>query len=172
NEPPCSILQASKLVGNETFKNILAINSISKRSSAPSLRSGFIAGDSEILKDYLVYRTYLGCAMPLPMQYASAVAWSDEEHVELARFEYKRNFELAKEILGITPSKATFYIWLEVDDELAFTKELYEKYNVLVLPGSFLGRDKIGTGYVRVALVENEFNTKEALLRISEFRNK
>ena len=166
--PPPSLLEASVEVGNSDFKNILVVNSISKRSSAPGLRSGFIAGDEEILRDYLRYRTYVGCASPLPLQMAAAKAWGDESHVIEFRRKYAKNFKLAKEILGITPPLATFYIWLEVDDDLEFTKRLYKDYNVKVLPGSFLGREGIGRGYVRIALVYEELETKEALMRIKE----
>ena len=164
--PPPSLLEASIKAGNEKFKNILVMNSISKRSSAPGLRSGFIAGDSSILKGYLQYRTYIGCAVPLPLQKAAAIAWNDENHTEEFRKTYKQNFELAKEILGIEIPQATFYIWLEVENELEFTKKLYETQNIKVLPGSFLGRNGAGKGYVRIALVENVEKTKEALLRI------
>lgn len=164
--PPPSLLEASIKAGNKDFKNILVMNSISKRSSAPGLRSGFIAGDAEILKGYLQYRTYIGCAVPLPLQKAAAIAWNDEKHTEEFRKIYKKNFELASEILGLKIPEATFYIWLEVDDELEFTKKLFELQNVKVLPGSFLGRNGAGKGYVRIALVENEQKTKEALNRI------
>ena len=83
DKPTPSLLNASILEGNVDFKNILVINSISKRSSAPGLRSGFIAGDAEILKEYMVYRTYVGCASPLPLQHAASVAWTDQKHVEV-----------------------------------------------------------------------------------------
>jgi N-succinyldiaminopimelate aminotransferase len=166
DEKPVSILEASKKVGNKDFKNILAINSISKRSSAPSLRSGFIAGDKQILKDYLLYRTYVGCASPLPLQKAAAVAWSEDSHTEEFRKEYRKNFELAKEILGIEIPKATFYIWLEVDDDIEFTKNLWLEESVKVMPGSFMSRNGVGKGFVRIALVYDEESTKEALLRI------
>jgi aspartate/methionine/tyrosine aminotransferase len=166
---PNSLLEASKSVGNNNFKNILVMNSISKRSSAPGLRSGFIAGDSEILTQYMKYRTYVGAAIPLPLQYSAAVAWSDEEHVKLFQQNYKENFIIAKEILGCNIPNATFYIWLEVKDELDFTKELYKKKNIKVLPGSFLGRDGLGKGYIRIALVENPKKTKEVLSRMKEF---
>ncbi|BBG65225.1 N-succinyl-L,L-diaminopimelate aminotransferase alternative [Hydrogenimonas sp.] len=166
--PPPSILQASIEADNPTFRNVLAINSVSKRSSAPGLRSGFIAGDDTILKRYMRYRTYVGCASPLPLQAAAAAAWSDEEHVMGFRAKYRGNFELAREILGIEVPEATFYIWLEVGDELEFTKRLYERYNVKVLPGSFLGREGVGQGYVRIALVEEASRTVDALKRIKE----
>ena len=165
-EPLPSLLNASIEVGNVAFKNILVINSISKRSSAPGLRSGFIAGDAQILKAYMVYRTYVGCASPLPLQHAAAVAWADQEHVAVFREKYKKNFEVAKEVLGINAPKATFYIWLKVDDEIAFTTRLYKEYNLKVIPGSYLGREGEGQGYVRLALVYEEDKTREALERI------
>ncbi|MDD3602087.1 MAG: succinyldiaminopimelate transaminase [Sulfurovum sp.] len=164
--PLPSLLNASIEVGNTEFKNILVINSISKRSSAPGLRSGFIAGDKQILKEYMVYRTYVGCASPLPLQYAAAAAWSDQAHVEVFREKYIENFRLAKEILGIPMPEATFYIWLKVEDEIGFTVKLYKNYNLKVLPGSFLGRKEEGKGYVRLALVYEKDKTAQALKRI------
>ena len=166
---PASLLEASILVGNESFKNVLVMNSISIRSSAPGLRSGFIAGDAEILKEYLQYRTYVGCASPVPLQEAAAVAWNDQEHVAGFRKIYKKNFEIANEILGIKIPEATFYIWLEVNDELEFTRNLYKEKNVKVLPGSFLGRNGLGKGYIRIALVENEEKTRDVLTRLKDF---
>ena len=165
-EPLPSLLNASIEVGNESFKNVLVINSVSKRSSAPGLRSGFIAGDAEILKEYMVYRTYVGCASPLPLQYAAAVAWADQEHVAGFRAKYIKNFEIAKDVLGLNAPEATFYIWLKVDDEINFTTKLYKEYNLKVIPGSFLGREGEGQGYVRLALVYEAELTREALERI------
>ena len=168
-----SLLEAATYAGNPTFKNVLVINSISKRSSAPGLRSGFIAGDEAILKEYMKYRTYVGCASPLPLQSAAAAAWNDEAHVESSRKIYKKNFEIAQKILGTEIPKATFYLWIEVKNALAFTKKLYQNYNVKVLPGEYLAREDAkgqnpGIGYIRIALVENEDKTKEALQRIKE----
>ncbi len=171
--PVPSLLEAAKTVGNESLKNILVINSISKRSSAPGLRSGFIAGDQEILKEYMKYRTYIGCASPLPLQYAAALAWSEESHVQSSREIYCQNFAIAKKILGTEIPEATFYLWIDVGDALTFTQKLYEKYNVKVLPGEFLARkdakgQNSGVGYIRIALVESPEKTKEALMRIKE----
>ncbi len=163
-----SLLEASLSFGNDKFKNILILNSISKRSSSPGLRSGFIAGDEEILNGYAKYRTYTGCAVPLPLQHAAAVAWSDEKHVEENRQKYRKNFEIAKKILNIDIPEATFYIWLEVDNDIEFTKRLYKEKNVKVIPGSFLSRDNQGKTNVRIALVEDEEKTKEALTRVAE----
>jgi len=170
DEPLPSLLNASLEVGNKNFQNILVINSVSKRSSAPGLRSGFIAGDAEILKRYMVYRTYVGCASPLPLQHAAAVAWADQDHVSVFREKYKQNFEVAKEVLGINAPEATFYIWLKVGDEIAFTKKLYKEYNLKVIPGSYLGREGEGQGYVRLALVYEVEKTNEALQRIAVLR--
>jgi len=173
DKPIPSLLEASWHVQNKDFKNILIINSISKRSSAPGLRSGFIAGDEKILKKYLKYRTYIGCASPIPLQIASAKAWLDEKHVQHSREIYKKNFEIAKEILCVKIPHATFYIWLKVPNAINFTKKLYEKYNVKVLPGEFLAREDAnahnpGKDFIRIALVENEQKTKDALTRIKE----
>ena len=169
DKKPLSLLEACKIAGNDSFKNCLVLNSISKRSSAPGLRSGFIAGDKEILKEYLKYRTYVGCALPLPLQKTAAIAWNDETHVKEFRVMYKENFKIASEILGIKAPEATFYIWLEVDDELQFTKELYVSKNIKVLPGSFLGRNGIGKNFVRIALVESPEKTREVMTRLKEF---
>ncbi len=176
DKPTPSLLEAAKLVGNDDFKNTLIINSISKRSSAPGLRSGFIAGDATILKEYMKYRTYIGCASPLPLQYAAAEAWSDEAHVAASREIYKANFEVAKKILGTEVPEATFYLWIKVGDALAFTKRLYKNYNVKVLPGEFLAREDAkgknpGIGFIRIALVEDPKKTEDALLRIKECMN-
>ncbi len=168
-DKPASLLEASIDVGNTEFKNILVMNSVSKRSSAPGLRSGFIAGDASILKDYMKYRTYVGCASPVPLQKAAAAAWNEESHVEGFRKIYRENFNIAEELLGIKPPKATFYIWLEVEDEIDFTKRLFEEKHIKVLPGSFLGREGIGKGYVRIALVENAQKTREVLTRLKDF---
>ena len=115
------------------------------------------------------YRTYVGCALPLPMQKTAAIAWNDENHVEEFRKIYKKNFDIAKEILDIKIPESTFYIWLEVEDELKFTQELYKEMNIKVLPGSFLGRNGIGKNYVRIALVETADKTKEVLTRLNKF---
>lgn len=164
---PASILEASLKAGNPNFKNILALNSISKRSSAPGLRSGFIAGDSEILKAYSLYRTYIGCAIPLPLQKAAACAWEDFQSPEQSRAIYASNLSIAQEIfphLSISPY--TFYMWLDVGDDEAFCKHLYATEDISVLPGSFLGREGAGKGYVRVALVYDTPTICNALERI------
>lgn len=166
---PHSILEASLAVGNENFKNILCVNSISKRSSAPGLRSGFIAGDASILKEYAKYRTYIGCAIPLPLQKAAAVAWSDDKNAESFRLQYAQNLQIAREILQTRISPYTFYAWIAVNDDIAFTRKLYENEGILVLPGRFLGREGAGIGFIRIALVYTSETTKNALQRIKSW---
>lgn len=166
---PHSILEASLAVGNDHFKNILCINSISKRSSAPGLRSGFIAGDLAILKPYSRYRTYIGCAIPLPLQKAAEVAWHDNKASEFFRAKYAQNLKIAREILPQNIHPYTFYAWLRVNDDIAFTKELYANEGILVLPGRFLGRNGIGEGFVRIALVYESEIIKNALQRIKSW---
>ena len=160
---PLSLLEVAKDLGIDDFKNLLVVNSLSKRSSAPGLRSGFIAGDKNILKGYAKYRTYLGTAIPLPLQIASAKAWSDEKHVEKQRKIYRQNMSLAKHTLQVFPKPATFYLWVPVQNELDFTKKLYEEFNIKVLPGRFLGRNGIGQNFVRIALVETPEKIEKAL---------
>lgn len=160
---PASILQT-----NENLKNIIALNSISKRSSAPGLRSGFVAGDSEILKAYSVYRTYAGLALSLPLQYAAAAAWNDRIECEKIRKIYAENLKLAREIFNTSNIfPYSFYVWLFVKDDLDFTKKLYEDEGILVLPGSFLGRENGGAGFVRIALVYEDM--KDVLMRLKNF---
>lgn len=166
---PHSILEASLAVGNENFKNILCVNSISKRSSAPGLRSGFIAGDASILKEYAKYRTYIGCAIPLPLQKAAAVAWSDDKNAESFRLQYAQNLQIARDILQTSISPYTFYAWIAVNDDIAFTRKLYENEGILVLPGRFLGREGAGIGFIRIALVYTSETTKNALQRIKSW---
>lgn len=172
NELPASILQACIAVGNTSFKNVLALNSASKRSSAPGLRSGYVAGDSAILQSYMRYRTYVGCAVPLPLQDAAVVAWNDDSAANEARAIYRANFALAREILGATIAPYTFYVWLFVGDDIAFARELYQTQNVSVLPGRFLGREGAGAGFVRIALVYDTPTCKEALARIAKVYEK
>lgn len=164
-DPPPSILEASIKAENKNFKNILALNSISKRSCAPGLRSGFLAGDEEILKAYALYRSYIGCAIPLPLQEASRVAWSLSS--EETRLLYAQNLKIAREAFPQTfISPYSFYVWLEVGDELGFTQMLYQDCAIKVLPGSFLGREGAGSGFVRIALVYKPSIIQDALKKI------
>jgi len=108
----------------------------------------------------------------LPLQKTASIAWSDEEHIKEFRAIYKQNLKIAKNILGIDVADATFYIWLKVDDDLEFAKKLYESKNIKVLPGRYLGRDGVGEGYVRIALVEDNDTTAEVMLRLKSFMDR
>ena len=172
---PIGCLQAAAELGR-SFDNIIMFTSLSKRSNAPGLRSGFVAGDEKLLKPFLLYRTYHGSAMSLPMQRASIAAWNDEAHVKANRRAYQQKFDRVVPILqqkfNVTMPQASFYIWLPIPDgdDLRFTQELYRATGVQVLPGRFFARDtehgNPGKGYVRIALVDEIEKCVEAAERI------
>ncbi len=176
--PPPGLLQAAAEMGNVQFSRCVVFHSLSKRSSAPGLRSGFVAGDAEILARYLWYRTYHGCAMPLPTQHASLAAWRDEAHVEAIRQSYRQRLTAVAEILSqvaeVKVPPAGFYFWLKTPiDDLEFARLLFATQNVTVLPGSFLAREagglNPGRGHVRIAWVHPLAQCREAAERIADF---
>jgi len=162
NKPPAGLLEAADECGNKTFTNCIVFHSLSKRSNLPGMRSGFVAGDASLIKSYLLYRTYHGCAMPPVHQVASTKAWSDEEHVRQNRELYTQKFnaviEILKPVIEVSLPDAAFYLWLNtpVDDE-TFARDLFAQQNVTVLPGSYLSRESDGINpgknHVRMALV-------------------
>ena len=161
-EPPIGCLQAAAELGRG-FSKLVMLTSLSKRSNVPGLRSGFVAGDAALLKDFLLYRTYHGSAMGIPVQMASIAAWNDETHVLENRRLYQEKFARMLPILAqgfeVTRPDASFYIWLQAPDgdDLAFARTLWREAAIQVLPGRFLARDTAqgnpGAGYVRIALV-------------------
>jgi N-succinyldiaminopimelate aminotransferase len=176
--PPPSLLSAATAMGNQAARRCLSFHSLSKRSSLPGLRSGFVAGDAALIRPFLLYRTYHGCAMPVPTQRASIVAWADDAHVTANRARYRRKFDLVLPI--ITPvikahrPAGGFYLWLDVGgDDVAFTAGLFEQQNITVVPGSYLGRQtpagNPGAGYVRISLVAPEAECVQAAHRIRDF---
>lgn len=177
NNKPLGILEAATKLGR-TFEKLVMFTSLSKRSNAPGLRSGFVAGDSKLLADFLIYRTYHGSAMSLPVQYASIAAWGDEEHVIANRELYREKFAQVLPILQqkyiVQKPDASFYLWLAVPqgDDLAFTQLLWQKAAIKVLPGRFLARNTIhgnpGAGFVRIALVSELDDCLEAARRMIE----
>ena len=183
-EPPIGLLQACANLGRHDFKNCVVFHSLSKRSNLPGLRSGFVAGDASILKSYLQYRTYQGCAMPVPHQLASIAAWQDEKHVAQNRALYQEKFALwmteLGDLLDLRMPEAGFYFWIKVpeqfdgDDEV-FVKALYEQANIHALAGRYLSRevngDNPGKGYIRVALVASVEESREAISRIRKLLN-
>lgn len=176
---PIGLLQACAALGRHDFKNCVVFHSLSKRSNLPGLRSGFVAGDANILQPYLQYRTYQGCAMPIPHQLASITAWEDEKHVAHNRALYQEKFALwmseLGELLDLRMPEAGFYFWIKVpeqfdgDDEI-FVKALYEQANIHALAGRYLSREvngkNPGQGYVRIALVASVEESREAIRRI------
>ncbi len=178
NNPPAGLLEAAYAMGNTTFKRCISFQSLSKRSNAPGLRSGFVAGDADILQAYFQYRTYHGCALPVSTQYASIAAWQDEDHVLYNRQLYRQKFALFQDIVGkaceIICPPASFYIWLKtpISDEL-FTQQLFEQQNVTVLPGSYLSRTAQGINpgslHVRIALVASVEEGTQAAHRLQSF---
>ncbi|WP_445267860.1 succinyldiaminopimelate transaminase [Thiothrix subterranea] len=174
-QPPAGLLQAAAQMGNTAWKRCVVFHSLSKRSNAPGMRSGFVAGDAEILKQFLLYRTYHGCAMPPPFQAASAAAWADETHVQTNRALYREKFTAVMAILApvmdVSQPAAGFYLWPQtpVDDKI-FTRELFARAHVNVVPGSYLSREadgmNPGANRIRLALVAPLDECIEAAQRI------
>jgi N-succinyldiaminopimelate aminotransferase len=186
DEPPLGGLEAAVKLGRADFKNLIAMTSLSKRSNVPGMRSGFVAGDAAIIKQFLLYRTYHGSAMSGTVQAASIAAWNDEQHVVDNRAMYREKFAqvtpmLAK-VLNVKLPDAAFYLWAQVPADVCggsdtvFAAKLLEQYNVTVLPGSYLARDvqghNPGAGFVRMALVAQTQECVEAAQRIVEFVQK
>jgi N-succinyldiaminopimelate aminotransferase len=176
--PPLGSLQAAAQLGRQGFPRLVAFSSLSKRSNAPGMRSGFVAGDAAALKQFLLYRTYHGSAMSLPVQQASIAAWRDEEHVRANRLLYAEKYRAALPLFGeplsTTMPDGGFYLWVRTPiDDTDFARELLRQYNVLVLPGSFLARDAHGANpgrqHVRIALVAPLEECVEAVRRINQF---
>ena len=176
--PPAGLLQAAAAMGNDRFSRCLVFHSLSKRSNAPGLRSGFVAGDAELIEPFFRYRTYHGSAMPPATQAASIRAWQDETHVVQNRQLYRDKFSAVTDILSpvldLDTPPAGFYLWprTPVDDQ-DFARELLAQQNVIVLPGSYLSRDTAngnpGKDHVRMALVAPIDECIDAAQRIRTF---
>ena len=178
DRPPPGLLQACADMGRNDYHRCVVFHSLSKRSNLPGLRSGFVAGDAQLMRQFLRYRTYHGCAMPLPSQLASIAAWQDEQHVRANRSEYRKKFAKVLDILGedlsLSMPDAGFYLWPKtpIDDE-QFAKELYRYANVTTLPGSYLAREtqtgNPGERRLRLALVAETEECAAAARRIRDF---
>jgi N-succinyldiaminopimelate aminotransferase len=187
DEPPLGGLQAAWQLGRQDFRRLIMLTSLSKRSNVPGLRSGFVAGDADILKDFLLYRTYHGGAMSPVVQAASRAAWDDEQHVVANRALYRTKFEqitpLLASAMDVKLPDAGFYLWAGVPaafggSDTEFSRQLLAQYNVVVLPGSYLAREapgpdgrphNPGAGRVRMALVAEPAECLEAAQRIVQF---
>jgi N-succinyldiaminopimelate aminotransferase len=181
DQPPLGGLEAAQRLGRSE-ERLVIFSSLSKRSNAPGLRSGFVAGDAAVLAKFLLYRTYHGSAMSAMVQAASAAAWRDEAHVEANRAEYRAKFDallpMLSRPLGVTRPDAAFYLWAKVPsrfagDDAAFARAAFEQCHVTVLPGSYLARDahgvNPGAGRIRLALVAPLADCIEGARRLAEF---
>ena len=176
--PPPGLLEACAHIGRDDYKRCIVFHSLSKRSNLPGLRSGFVAGDTHIIKSFFQYRTYHGCAMPVYAQLASIAAWQDEVHVKDNRELYRQKFNRVLSILGqqldVARPDASFYLWPKTPiDDTVFAKQLYTNQNITVLPGSYLARavNDINPGHcrIRMALVAPLEECEQAAIRIRDF---
>ncbi len=182
DEAPLGALQAAKALGRDDFRRLIVFTSLSKRSDVPGMRSGFVAGDALVLKNFLLYRTYHGSAMSPVVQAASVAAWGDEAHVVANRDLYRAKFAQVTPVLAgvldVALPDAGFYLWAAVPggDDIAFARGLLAQYNVTVLPGSLLAREahgiNPGQGRIRMALVSSLDECLEAAHRIVSFTKK
>nr|WP_298725292.1 succinyldiaminopimelate transaminase [uncultured Steroidobacter sp.] len=176
--PPPGLLQAAAAAGNTSYQRCVVFHSLSKRSSVPGLRSGFVAGDARLIKPFLLYRTYHGSAMPPPAQIASIAAWDDEAHVLENRNLYRQKFAavvpILREVMPVDMPEAAFYLWPKVDNDERFTRELFEQQHITLLPGSYIARpmpdgSNPGRDRVRISLVAKVPECIEAAARIRDF---
>ena len=179
DQPPTGLLRESDALGNAGYARCIVFHSLSKRSSLPGLRSGFVAGDASLLERYYQHRTYQGAALPVHVQQASALAWRDEAHARRNRARYRTKFEAAAPLLNrvfnVQLPQGGFYFWLPTDeDDRQFARALYRDLNIRVLPGSFLGREtkagNPGAHHVRIALVAPRAECIEAIKRLVDWR--
>lgn len=179
--PPLGALQAARQLGRSDYRNLVVFSSLSKRSNVPGMRSGFVAGDADVIAKFTLYRTYHGSAMNPVIQAASIAAWSDEAHVAENRRLYTEKFSrvaaILSPVLPVTLPDASFYLWIRTPiADTAYAQALYRDYNVTVLPGSYLARSaqdiNPGENFVRLALVASSEETVEAAQRIAEFSRK
>ncbi len=179
-QPPLGALAAAQMLGRPDFKNLIVFSSLSKRSNAPGLRSGFVAGDAAWIKAFLTFRTYHGSAMSPTIQRASIAAWDDDEHVRENRRQYRNKFNEVTPILKarfeVEKPEAGFYLWMKTEScDQVFCKQLLRDKNVTLLPGSFLARSiegfNPGAGYVRIALVAPMHDCVAAANRIVDLKS-
>ena len=182
SEPPLGSLRAARMLGRDTYPRLITLSSLSKRSNVPGMRSGFVAGDAAIIKQFLLYRTYHGSAMCPSIQATSIAAWNDESHVQENRDLYAKKFAqvtpILQEVLDVNLPDAAFYLWAKVDkysaiSDTEYARRLFQEYNVTVLPGSYLAREAHGSNpgrnRIRMALVADVEECLEAAHRIVAF---
>jgi N-succinyldiaminopimelate aminotransferase len=179
--PPPGLLQACLALGRKRFERCVVFHSLSKRSSVPGLRSGFVAGDPTVIEKFLLYRTYHGSAVPAPTQLASIAAWNEDTHASVNRALYQEKFAQSLAILSpvmdVYRPDGAFYLWPKVPgDDAVFTRELFARQNITVVPGTYLAREtergNPGRGRVRISLTPHVEKCVEAAERIREFMRK
>ena len=180
NQPPPGILEAAHKMGRDDFKRCIAFNSLSKRSNLPGLRSGFVAGDADLIAGFLKYRTYHGCVLPPPTQMASIKAWGDEIHVKENRALYTKKindvYTSLSKVMTVPKPEASFYLWPETPiDDTEFARGLFAQQNITVVPGQYLSRvaDNINPGErrIRIAMVAPQEECMDAANRLCQYIN-
>jgi len=174
-DKPVGLLQVAESLGRTGFSRCLVMNSLSKRSALPGMRSGLIAGDAALIKRFAKLRSYTGPATPLPLQAVAAAAWSDEAHVQQHLAVYRQSLQAFFDIYGGDIPAGSFFVWLPVEDEEAFAVAAYEQQAVTILPGSYLAAEdghgnNPGAGYIRAALVDGPACAAELARRLRAVR--
>ncbi len=170
-DKPTGLLEVAQNMGNADYKRCLVMNSLSKRSALPGLRSGLIAGDADLIQQFAKLRSYTGPATPLPLQHVAAAAWADESHVQQHLNVYRDSLDAFFKVYGGDIPAGSFFVWLPVEDEETFVRKAYQEQAIKLLPGSYLGTEdsrgiNAGSGYVRAALVDGVTKARELALRL------
>jgi len=170
-DKPVGLLEIAQKMGNTDYKRCLVMNSLSKRSALPGLRSGLIAGDADLIARFSKFRSYSGPGTPLPLQHIAVAAWSDEKHVQQHLKVYRDSLDAFFDIYGGDVPHGSFFVWLPVENEEDFVRQAYEQQAVKLLPGSYLGAsdnqgNNAGSGYVRAALVDGAEKAAELATRL------
>jgi len=175
-DKPLGLLEVAQDLGRDDYARCLVMNSLSKRSALPGLRSGLIAGDANLIARFAKLRSYIGTATPLPLQHVASAAWSDEVHVQRHLQVYRDSLAAFFDAWGQSePPAGSFFVWLPVENDEAFAKAAYEQQSVTLLPGSYLGAedaagDNAGAGFVRLALVDGAEKAAELAQRLKKVK--
>ncbi len=174
-DKPVGLLQVAASLGRHDFSRCLVMNSLSKRSALPGMRSGLIAGDAELIRRFTKLRSYTGPATPLPLQAVAAAAWSDETHVQQHLEIYRQSLKAFFDIYGGEIPAGSFFVWLPVEDDEAFAVAAFKQQAVTILPGSYLAAEdqhgvNPGRGYIRAALVDGPDCAAELARRLRAVR--
>jgi len=175
-DKPLGLLEVAQDLGRVDYARCLVMNSLSKRSALPGLRSGLIAGDASLIAHFAKLRSYTGVATPLPLQHVAAAAWSDEVHVQDHLQVYRDSLQAFFDVWGQADIPAgSFFVWLPVEHDEAFAVAAYEQQAVTLLPGSYLGAEdrhgkNTGLGFVRLALVDGVDKAAELAARLKKVK--